>query len=173
MLYVLLLKIKFRKFCSLMLFDVVADKLDHMSMSSDSTEVLSSEHSSASDAPLQNDSDSIRKRPDQQETILCLSPFSQNDGLGGVSSTADNGLSEEQKELIRFLKFGRKNDFVHIERIDGKAINVLRGLELHTKVFNTEEQKEIVESVYKLQRMGQKGQLRGVSKSLPVSFLLS
>lgn len=169
MLYVLLLKIKIRKFCSLMLFDVVADKLDHMSLSSDSTEVLSSEHSSAS---LQNDSESIRKRPDQRETILCLSPFSQNDGLGGVSSTADNGLSEEQKELIRFLKFGRKNDFVHIERIDGKAINVLRGLELHTKVFNTEEQKEIVESVYKLQRMGQKGQLRGVSKSLPVSFLL-
>ncbi|KAH9751699.1 hypothetical protein WN944_006393 [Citrus x changshan-huyou] len=150
------------------IFNLIHDKLDHMSLSSDSTEVLSSEHSSAS---LQNDSESIRKRPDQRETILCLSPFSQNDGLGGVSSTADNGLSEEQKELIRFLKFGRKNDFVHIERIDGKAINVLRGLELHTKVFNTEEQKEIVESVYKLQRMGQKGQLRERTYSEPRKWM--
>lgn len=162
MLYVLLLKIKIQKFSSLMLFDVVADKLDHMSLSSDSAEVLSSEHSSASGAPPQNDSESMRKRPDQRDTILCLSPFLPNDRLSGVSSTADRGLSEEQNEQIRFSNVGRKKDFVYIERIDGKAINVLRGLELNTKVFNTEEQKEIVESVYKLQQMGQKGQLRGL-----------
>lgn len=84
-----------------------------------------------------------------------------NDGLGGTSSVIDNGLSEEQKEQIRFSQVGRKKDFVHMEKIDGKSTNVLKGLELHTKVFNSEEQKNIVECVYNLQRMGQKGQLSG------------
>lgn len=85
-----------------------------------------------------------------------------NDGLGGVSSVVDNGLSEEQKEKIRFSEVGRKKDFVYIERIDGKRTNVLQGLELHTGVFNAEEQKKIVECVYNLQRMGQKRQLKGM-----------
>jgi hypothetical protein len=40
--------------------------------------------------------------------------------------------------------------------------NVLGGLELHTRVFNTEEQENIVEYVYKLQSMGQRGKLRGI-----------
>lgn len=165
----------FCKHCASLLetriFYLIYDKLDDMSLSSDNTEVLSSEDSSASDARWQNDSESMRKRPDQRETILCLSPFLQNDGLGGVSSTADSGLSEEQKEEIRFSKVGRKKDFVHIEKIDGKAINVLRGLELHTKVFSTEEQKEIVESVYNLQQMGQKGQLRERTYSEPRKWM--
>lgn len=165
----------FCKHCASLLetriFYLIYDKLDDMSLSSDNTEVLSSEDSSASDARWQNDSESMRKRPDQRETILCLSPFLQNDGLGGVSSTADSGLSEEQKEEIRFSKVGRKKDFVHIERIDGKAINVLQGLELHTKVFSTAEQKEIVESVYNLQQMGQKGQLRERTYSEPRKWM--
>lgn len=37
-----------------------------------------------------------------------------NDGLGGTSSVIDNGLSEEQKEQIRFSQVGRKKDFVHM-----------------------------------------------------------
>ncbi|KAE8702262.1 phosphatidylinositol-4-phosphate 5-kinase 8-like [Hibiscus syriacus] len=81
-----------------------------------------------------------------------------NDVLGGT--VVDNGLSEEQKERIRFSQVGRKRDFVHTERVDGRPTNVLKGLELHTKVFNAKEQSRIVECVYNLQRMGQKGQLR-------------
>lgn len=85
-----------------------------------------------------------------------------NDGLADVSSVVDNGLSEEQKEQFRFSRVGRKKDFVCSERINGKPTNILKGLELHTKVFNPEEQKKIVECVYNLQRMGRKGQLRGM-----------
>lgn len=89
-----------------------------------------------------------------------------NDGLGGVSSPFDDGISDEQKEYIRFSKVGRKKDFVHMEKVSGRSTNVLQGLELHTKVFNAEEQKKIVEYVYSLQRMGQKGELRGTCRFL-------
>ncbi|KAK6254039.1 hypothetical protein QUC31_015759 [Theobroma cacao] len=94
-----------------------------------------------------------------------------SDGLGGTSSAIDNGLSEEQKEQIRFSQVGRKKDFFHMEKINGKATNVLKGLELHTKVFNAEEQKKIVECVYSLQRMGQKGQLRERTYSEPRKWM--
>ena len=132
--------------------------------------------------PSENGSESIIKLPRQKATMasntnptpnsvtskqLARTPTNSdiflNDGLGGTSSVIDNGLSEEQKEQIRFSQVGRKKDFVHMEKINGKSTNVLKGLELHTKVFNAEEQKKIVECVYNLQRMGQKGQLRGMS----------
>jgi alkylated DNA repair protein alkB family protein 5 len=86
-----------------------------------------------------------------------------NDGLGRVSSGSDNGLSEEKNEQIRISQVIRQKDFEYTERIDGgRQINVLGGLELHTRVFNTEEQENIVEYVYKLQSMGQRGKLRGI-----------
>ncbi|KAA8545528.1 hypothetical protein F0562_020312 [Nyssa sinensis] len=94
-----------------------------------------------------------------------------NDGLSGVASVGDSGLSEEQKEQIRFAQVGRKKDYVHNERIDGKATNVLQGLELHTRVFNAEEQKTIVECVYNLQHMGQKRQLRARTYSEPRKWM--
>ncbi|KAF5743918.1 hypothetical protein HS088_TW08G00506 [Tripterygium wilfordii] len=94
-----------------------------------------------------------------------------NDGLGKALLGAENGLSEEQKEQIRVSEVGRKKDFVHYERIGGKATNVIQGLELHTKVFNAEEQKTIVECVYELQRMGQKGRLRDRTYSEPKKWM--
>ena len=95
----------------------------------------------------------------KQSSVHHVSP---NDELSGVSSLSGNGLLEEQQDRIRFGQIGRKKDFSHIERIDGKTTNVIRGLELHTGVFNADEQKKIVECVYSLQRMGQNGQLRGM-----------
>lgn len=83
----------------------------------------------------------------------------------------DGALSEEE-ELMRCAKVGRKNDFTYIERIQGKPMNVLQGLELHTQVFNYEEQKKIVDYIFKLQQLGQKGKLRGnCCKFLQLSFL--
>lgn len=70
-------------------------------------------------------------------------------------------LSEDHKELFRFCQVGRRKDFAYYENIDGKKVNVLKGLELYTNVFNPDEQKEIVELVYKLQRMGRNRELRG------------
>jgi hypothetical protein len=75
-----------------------------------------------------------------------------------------NELSDldEQKELIRYSEVHCKNDFTYIERLNGKDINLLEGLELHTGVFNLTEQKEIVDYIYRLQRLGQEGRLRGI-----------
>ncbi|KAK9286565.1 hypothetical protein L1049_014964 [Liquidambar formosana] len=94
-----------------------------------------------------------------------------NDGISGVSSFNDDELLDEQNEGVRFSQVGRKKDYVHIERIGGKAMNVLKGLELHTRVFNVEEQRKIVECVYSLQRMGQKGQLRARTYSEPRKWM--
>ncbi|XP_071716283.1 RNA demethylase ALKBH9B-like [Rutidosis leptorrhynchoides] len=72
----------------------------------------------------------------------------------------DEVLSEEQKEKLGFANVGRKTNFVHYEKVNGKNVNVVQGLELHTRVFSADEQKKIVESVYEFQRLGQKGRLR-------------
>lgn len=69
---------------------------------------------------------------------------------------------DESDEQIRFSQVGRKKDFTHIERVEGKQVNVLKGLELHTKVFSAAEQKKIVDFVYSLQKKGQEGELRGI-----------
>ncbi|KAI3715719.1 hypothetical protein L6452_22705 [Arctium lappa] len=83
-----------------------------------------------------------------------------DDGIPGLSSVEELG----------FANVGRKN-FVHIERVNGKNVNVLQGLELHTRVFNAEEQKKIVESVYEFQRMGQRGRLREKTYSEPAKWM--
>lgn len=51
---------------------------------------------------------------------------------------------------------------MHIEKIGGKEINVLDGLELYTNVFGRDNQIEIVNCIYELQQRGQNGQLKGI-----------
>jgi len=99
------------------------------------------------------------KESKQSDTELLL-----NDGIVDVSPSK-NELSEEQKEHIRYSEIQCKKDFTFIERIDGRDINLLQGLELHTGVFNATEQNEIVEYIYRLQQRGQQGRLRGIYKA--------
>ncbi|CAI9287149.1 unnamed protein product [Lactuca saligna] len=97
---------------------------------------------------------------------------SLDDGIHGFSSMEDDDLhSDEQKEMARFRNIGRKINFVHFERVYGKNMNILQGLELHTQVFNPEEQKKIVESVYEFQRLGQKGRLRARTYTQPTKWM--
>lgn len=84
-----------------------------------------------------------------------------NDGISGDSSV-ENGFSEEEKECIRYSLVHMNNDFTLIENVNGRDINVLQGLELHTGVFNSTEQKKIVEKIYRLQWWGQHGKLKGI-----------
>lgn len=146
-------------------FDFIAEKLGNVSLSNASPEASSSKCLAlgvSGLSPVQNKRHHLQESPvnsKQHSVKHSDSEILLNDGLSGGSS---NGLPEEQKERMRFSQVGRKKDFVHIERIEGKETNVLRGLELYTEVFNTEEQKKIVECVYNLQRMGQKGLLRGM-----------
>lgn len=111
-----------------------------------------SSHVTSSTASVNSKQSSSSIGPDSS-----LSP-----ALPQVPQSVDKEISEEQKERIGFAQVGRKKNFVHNEKINGKSINVLQGLELHTKVFSADEQKKIVECVYDLQRRGQKGQLRGI-----------
>ncbi|XP_020673992.1 RNA demethylase ALKBH9B-like [Dendrobium catenatum] len=68
-------------------------------------------------------------------------------------------LLDEDDEAVRFANV-RKNDFKHWERVRGRLINILDGLELHTSVFSSAEQRRIVDCVYDFQEKGRKGRLR-------------
>ncbi|KAG7969923.1 hypothetical protein I3843_07G056900 [Carya illinoinensis] len=69
-------------------------------------------------------------------------------------------LLREQRERIRLMNVKRKQDFVWSEKLKGKIVNILEGLELHTGIFSAAEQKRIAEYVYKLEEMGRKGELK-------------
>ncbi|KAJ4822187.1 hypothetical protein Tsubulata_022725 [Turnera subulata] len=99
------------------------------------------------------------------------SAMSLHNGLVGALPVSNNGVSEEEKERTGLAKVGRKKDFVHMERVNGKPTNILEGLELHTEVFDAEEQKAIVDCVYNLQRMGRKRQLRARTYSEPQRWM--
>ncbi|GAB4860274.1 hypothetical protein Ancab_011755 [Ancistrocladus abbreviatus] len=70
-------------------------------------------------------------------------------------------LSRNQREYIRFMNVSRRNVFICLERVNGKPLNILQGLELHTGVFSGAEQKRIVDFIFELQEMGRKGELKG------------
>lgn len=71
-------------------------------------------------------------------------------------------LPREQREYIRFMNVRRKKDFICFERVNGKLVNILDGLELHTGIFSAAEQKRIVNYVASLQEMGRMGELKGL-----------
>lgn len=73
----------------------------------------------------------------------------------------ETGLSREQREEIRFKNVVRKKDFICLERVNDKIVNILDGLELHTGVFSAAEQKRIVDLVYELQEKGKNHELGG------------
>ncbi|KAK6916009.1 Alpha-ketoglutarate-dependent dioxygenase AlkB-like [Dillenia turbinata] len=121
--------------------------------------VTQKSHSSESMSSIQNSMD------------RCFSQLSMNGEHYGVSALVNNRQMPLQEEQIRLSRVGRKKNFVHMERVNGKETNVLRGLELHTGVFDAEEQKKIVDCVYELQRMGQKGQLKERTYSEPKKWM--
>jgi mRNA N6-methyladenine demethylase len=104
-----------------------------------------------------------RKRSDI-ELLLC-------DGIVDVSPP-DNELIEERDERIWYSEVHCNKDFIYIERINGRDTNLLEGLELHSGVFNSTEQNGIVDYIYRLQRRGQQGRLRGICKTSYFLFIL-
>ncbi|KAK3132170.1 hypothetical protein QOZ80_6AG0516810 [Eleusine coracana subsp. coracana] len=65
----------------------------------------------------------------------------------------------------------RKTDYTFMERVDGRMVNVLQGLELHTGVFSPAEQQQIVDCVYGLQEQGRSGLLRDRTYSEPRKWM--
>ncbi|KAL1191925.1 RNA demethylase ALKBH9B [Cardamine amara subsp. amara] len=80
-------------------------------------------------------------------------------------------LSREQRENLRLMNVKRRKDFICLERVKGKLVNVLDGLELHTGVFSAVEQKRIVDQVYLLQEKGRKGELRERTFTAPQKWM--
>ncbi|KAF8392665.1 hypothetical protein HHK36_023014 [Tetracentron sinense] len=80
-------------------------------------------------------------------------------------------LPRDQREYIRFMNVQRKKDFICLERVKGKIVNVLDGLELHAGVFSAVEQKRIVDFVYVLQDMGSKGKLKARTYTAPQKWM--
>ncbi|KAL0332730.1 UNVERIFIED_CONTAM: RNA demethylase ALKB, partial [Sesamum calycinum] len=81
------------------------------------------------------------------------------------------GLSRDQREYIRFSSVQRKKDFICLERVNGKFVNILDGLELHKGVFSAAEQKRIVSYVEQLEEMGRNGQLEERTFSAPQKWM--
>ncbi|KAK3128939.1 hypothetical protein QOZ80_6BG0468530 [Eleusine coracana subsp. coracana] len=65
----------------------------------------------------------------------------------------------------------RKTDYTYMERVDGRMVNVLQGLELHTGVFSPGEQQQIVDCVHCLQEQGRRGLLRDRTYSEPRKWM--
>ncbi|KAH0700172.1 hypothetical protein KY284_014387 [Solanum tuberosum] len=80
-------------------------------------------------------------------------------------------LSREQREYIRFCNVKRKKDFICLERVSGKIVNILDGLELHKGVFSAAEQIRIVKYVEKLDQMGKNGELKERTYTTPTKWM--
>ncbi|VFQ96651.1 unnamed protein product [Cuscuta campestris] len=86
-------------------------------------------------------------------------------------STPKVELSRELREQIRFCNVKRKKNFLCLERVNGKIINTLDGLELHTGVFSAAEQIRIVNYVEALQEKGKNGRLKERTYTAPAKWM--
>ncbi|XP_027330749.1 RNA demethylase ALKBH9B-like isoform X2 [Abrus precatorius] len=80
-------------------------------------------------------------------------------------------LPREQREYIRFMNVRREKDFFCFERVNGKLVNILEGIELHTGIFSAAEQRRIVNYVSSLQEKGKKGELKDRTFSAPQKWM--
>ncbi|CAN6463550.1 unnamed protein product [Victoria cruziana] len=112
---------------------------------------------------------------DELEDLAAVNSPAQSsrgtDGEEGSKEVKKQLLPRDRREYIRFMNVGRKKDFICLERVNGKIVNILEGLELHTGVFSAAEQKRIVDCVYKLQEQGKNGYLRGRTYSEPAKWM--
>ncbi|KAI0497992.1 hypothetical protein KFK09_021233 [Dendrobium nobile] len=106
---------------------------------------------------------SVDKISEELKSLSLRGPAGGSGRCGGI-------LLDEDDEAVRFANV-RKNDFKHWERVRGRLINVLDGLELHTGVFSAAEQARIVDCVYDFPEKGRKGRLRGRTYSEPRKWM--
>lgn len=71
-----------------------------------------------------------------------------------------SSLTDQEMEYDWLMNVGREKDFVFLERIRGWTVNILEGLEFHTRVFTAAEYEVIVNYVYMLNEMERKTNLR-------------
>ncbi|KAH0940606.1 hypothetical protein HID58_000243 [Brassica napus] len=80
-------------------------------------------------------------------------------------------LSRDEREQFRFVNVKRMKVFSCYEKVKGRRVDILEGLELHTGVFSAAEQKRIVDYVYELQEKGRKGELQERTFTAPHKWM--
>ncbi|PIA48847.1 hypothetical protein AQUCO_01300036v1 [Aquilegia coerulea] len=118
---------------------------------------------------LEQDDDAKQEENEEEEEINNGKPLVEEDQ--GTNVQKNSTLSREQREYLRFKNVKRKKDFICLERVNGRIINILDGLELHTGVFSAAEQKRIVDYIYTLEDRGRKGELRERTFSAPQKWM--
>ncbi|KAK6798005.1 hypothetical protein RDI58_005707 [Solanum bulbocastanum] len=111
-----------------------------------------------------------------EEVSVSIALRSQVNGVAEEEITTPESkqkteLSREQREYIRFCNVKRKKDFICLERVSGKIVNILDGLELHKGVFSAAEQIRIVKYVEKLDQMGKNGELKERTYTTPTKWM--
>ncbi|KAH0456249.1 hypothetical protein IEQ34_014156 [Dendrobium chrysotoxum] len=86
------------------------------------------------------------------------------------SNPKNTKLSIEERKRV-FNRFYMKKDYVCLERINRRIVNILDGLQLHIGVFNSMEQKEIVQFIYDLQNRGRNNELGEHTYSEPKKWM--
>lgn len=100
--------------------------------------------------------------------------MSKQSGLSGeldVAPKKKTELPRDQREYLRFMYVKRKKDFVCMERVKGRLVNIVQGLELHADVFSAVEQKRIVDFIYSLQEKGLRGELKERTFTAPRKWM--
>ncbi|KAI3420653.1 uncharacterized protein J3R85_012584 [Psidium guajava] len=115
--------------------------------------------------------DELEEEDDQQSNKHSVDMNGSTEELRVSAISEKPKLPREQRENIRFMNVKRKKDFICLERVDGKLVNILEGLELHTGVFSAAEQKRIVDYVYQLEDMGKRGELKERTYTAPQKWM--
>lgn len=145
--------------------------------SSTKTETVTGDDKPVSD-PVVEDMDSEAAGDDHLNAFETATPkmswadMTQEDGLSDEEeeevskdsrkTPAKRKLSRNEREQYRFVNVKRMKVFSCFEKVKGRRVDILEGLELHTGVFSAAEQKRIVDYVCELQEKGRKGELQGL-----------
>eukprot|EP00897_Mesotaenium_endlicherianum_P006431 jgi/Mesen1/5816/ME000296S05108 len=81
------------------------------------------------------------------------------------------GPSRLEMELARVARVRRQTGMVCMERVNGRLVNILEGLELHESVFSPVEQEKLVNFVLEEQDKGRRGLLRGRTYTEPRKWM--
>jgi hypothetical protein len=86
---------------------------------------------------------------------------SEDSGSVEGVTTPSRQLNVAEREQRRLLGLKVRKDFMCMEQVDGRHLNVVEGLELHMGVFSAAEQTRLVNMVYDFQTKGRQQQLQG------------
>ncbi|XP_038707675.1 RNA demethylase ALKBH9B [Tripterygium wilfordii] len=123
----------------------------------------------AQEDELEEEEEEEEEESELNKRVVNMSPLSGDLTVSKVIEKPK--LSRDQREYIRFMNVKRKKDFICLERVKGKIVNILEGLELHSGIFSAAEQKRIVKEVYALEEKGKRGELAERTYSAPKKWM--